>query len=68
MARRRHVDALRRAREQIVRAGEILGQTRSGELVAEELRAAQRHLNEITGEFDSEDLLGAIFGKFCIGK
>ena len=68
MARRRHVDALRRARGQIARAAEILQQTRSGELVAEELRAAQQYLNEITGEFDSEDLLGAIFGKFCIGK
>ena len=68
MARRRHVDALLRAREQVARAAEILHATRSGELVAEELRGAQQSLNEITGEFTSEDLLGAIFGKFCIGK
>ena len=37
-------------------------------LVAEELRAAQQALNEITGEFTSEDLLGKIFSSFCIGK
>ena len=68
MARRRHVDALLRAGEQVARAAKILRTTQSGELVAEELRGAQQSLNEITGEFTSEDLLGAIFGKFCIGK
>ncbi len=68
MARRRHVDALMRARDQVACAAEILHHSRSGELVAEELRAAQQSLNEITGEFTSDDLLGAIFGKFCIGK
>jgi len=36
--------------------------------VAEELAAAQRALGEITGAFTSEDLLGAIFSTFCIGK
>jgi tRNA modification GTPase len=41
---------------------------RQGELVAEELRLAQQALNEITGEFTNEDLLGEIFGSFCIGK
>jgi tRNA modification GTPase len=41
---------------------------RSGELTAEELRQAQRALGEITGDFTSDDLLGAIFSKFCIGK
>ncbi|EQD69125.1 tRNA modification GTPase TrmE, partial [mine drainage metagenome] len=42
--------------------------SRAGELVAEELRGAQQALNEITGEFTSDDLLGRIFGSFCIGK
>jgi len=37
-------------------------------LMAEELRIAQEHLNSITGEFSSDDLLGKIFGSFCIGK
>ena len=44
------------------------GRRRAGELVAEELRGAQEALNEITGEFTTEDLLGRIFSGFCIGK
>jgi tRNA modification GTPase len=40
----------------------------AGELLAEELRLAQQHLSEITGEFTSDDLLGEIFSGFCIGK
>ena len=38
------------------------------ELVAEELRAAHDALGEITGAFTADDLLGAIFSRFCIGK
>ena len=68
MARRRHVDALARAGECVSRARQSLAETRSGELVAEDLRGAQRYLDEITGEFTSEDLLGKIFASFCIGK
>ena len=49
--------------------GEVFEATlRAGELVAEELRLAQGALGEITGEFHSDDLLGRIFGSFCIGK
>ena len=43
-------------------------QARVGELAAEELRRAQRVLGEITGQYTSDDLLGAIFSSFCIGK
>ncbi|MGH8317176.1 MAG: tRNA uridine-5-carboxymethylaminomethyl(34) synthesis GTPase MnmE [Steroidobacteraceae bacterium] len=67
-ARQRHLDALDRARRQVVEAERRLRDSRAGELVAEELRGAQQALNEITGEFTSEDLLGRIFGGFCIGK
>jgi tRNA modification GTPase len=67
-ARQRHLDALERARRQIAQAEQRLRDSRAGELVAEELRGAQQALNEITGEFTSEDLLGRIFGSFCIGK
>jgi len=67
-ARRRHLEALALAREHTEAAARLLIERRAGELVAEELRAAQQALSEITGEFTSEDLLGRIFAGFCIGK
>ena len=67
-ARRRHLDALRRARQHVQCAADIWIETRAFELFAEDLRLAQLALSEITGEFTSEDLLGEIFGSFCIGK
>ena len=67
-ARRRHLDALNRARSCVVQAAQTLTTTRAFELFAEELRRAQLALGEITGEFSSDDLLGEIFGSFCIGK
>jgi tRNA modification GTPase len=67
-ARKRHLEALSLARERTEEAARLLTERRAGELVAEELRAAQQALSEITGEFTSEDLLGRIFAGFCIGK
>ncbi len=67
-ARRRHLDALRRARRHYDAGRSALDQDRSGELFAEDLRLAQQALSEITGEFSSDDLLGKIFSEFCIGK
>ena len=67
-ARLRHLEALARARAHVEEAERQLTERRAGELVAEELRAAQVALNEITGEFTSDDLLGRIFSSFCIGK
>jgi tRNA modification GTPase len=67
-ARRRHLDALARARAAIEQGRARLRETRAGELFAEELRVAQSALGEITGEFTSDDLLGKIFAEFCIGK
>ena len=67
MARRRHLVALAEASTHIQRAAEQTEMKR-GELVAEELRLAQKQLSEITGEFTSDDLLGKIFASFCIGK
>ncbi len=67
-ARQRHLDALTRARGYVEEAVRQLGGRRAGELVAEELRAAQQALGEITGEFTPDDLLGRIFSSFCIGK
>jgi len=67
-ARRRHLEALARARDCVETAARELGGRRAGELVAEELRHGQRALEEITGIFTADDLLGRIFGSFCIGK
>ena len=66
-ARSRHVLALERAGQHLAaaRAGQAWA---TPELVAEELRATQQALGEITGAFTSEDLLGAIFASFCVGK
>ncbi len=68
LARHRHIDALQRAATSLQQAGQIFRDTGSGELMAEDLRLAQQQLGEITGEFTTEDLLGEIFSKFCVGK
>jgi tRNA modification GTPase len=65
MARERHLRALNQAKYHLESAHEVLSKA---ELFAEELRLAQLSLNEITGEFTSDDLLGEIFSRFCIGK
>ena len=69
MARERHVQALRLVENHLLEAAAHLAlRSQSLDLLAEELRLAQNALNEITGEFSSDDLLGVIFSSFCIGK
>ena len=69
LARERHLLALQAARGHLEAAAEFARQDdRVLELFAEELRLAQEQLNRITGEFGADDLLGEIFGRFCIGK
>ncbi|BCE03840.1 tRNA uridine-5-carboxymethylaminomethyl(34) synthesis GTPase MnmE [Marinicellulosiphila megalodicopiae] len=68
IARRRHLESLTAAQESLENGKMQLQGYGAGELLAEDLRAAQNALNEITGEFTSDDLLGKIFGSFCIGK
>ena len=69
LARERHLEALGKARARLAAAAEQLeGPSPPLELAAEELRNAQRALSDITGTFTSDDLLGEIFGRFCIGK
>jgi tRNA modification GTPase len=65
IARERHLQALLAARNHIAAAQTQLARL---ELFAEELRMAQLSLCTITGEFSADDLLGEIFGRFCIGK
>jgi tRNA modification GTPase len=69
IARTRHVQALRRTREHLVRAREQVDRRDAAlDLLAEELRLAHDALGEITGAFTPDDLLGEIFSRFCIGK
>jgi len=65
MARQRHLSALREAGQHLSGALENKAQI---ELFAEELKLAQQALSRITGEFTTDDLLGEIFSRFCIGK
>ena len=69
LARERHLIALRAAQAHLQTAAELAAQRDSAlDLFAEELRLTQERLNSITGTFTSDDLLGAIFSRFCIGK
>jgi tRNA modification GTPase len=69
LARARHVQALSRVEEHVaVAAEQLAARAQALDLLAEELRLAQNALNEITGEFGADDLLGVIFSRFCIGK
>ena len=69
MARERHVRALGKVDAQLTKAADqIRAANPALDLLAEDLRQAQLHLSEITGQFTPDDLLGEIFSKFCIGK
>ena len=67
-ARRRHVVALEQVETSLANTATALHDSHAGELAAEELRQAQQALGEVTGTYSSDDLLGAIFSSFCIGK
>ncbi|WP_313311476.1 tRNA uridine-5-carboxymethylaminomethyl(34) synthesis GTPase MnmE [Pulveribacter sp.] len=70
LARARHLQALHAVDAHLMEAAAQLhgSQQPALDLLAEELRLAQNALNAITGEFGSDDLLGVIFSRFCIGK
>jgi tRNA modification GTPase len=73
LARERQLDALRRAQARLADAADMADVEHGYgnaqlELFAEELRLAADALAEIGGEFSADDLLGRIFGRFCIGK
>lgn len=69
LARERHLLALKAAQAHLQTATDLANQRDSAlDLFAEELRLAQERLGSITGAFTSDDLLGVIFSRFCIGK
>ena len=69
IARTRHVQALRATREHLSNASDQAERADAAlDLLAEELRLAHDALGEITGAFSSDQLLGEIFSRFCIGK
>ena len=68
IAPRRHIEALNKAQDFLDAGSLQLHDFGAGELLAEDLKEAQNALSEITGAFTSDDLLGRIFGSFCIGK
>jgi len=68
VARRRHIEALTSAEDFLLSGKEQLLAAAAGELLAEDLRLAQQSLSLITGKYNSDDLLGQIFGSFCVGK
>lgn len=68
IAHTRHIHVLRTAGGLLEQAAEQFQRTHAVELFAEDLSRLHRTLGEITGEYTSDDLLGAIFSRFCIGK
>jgi tRNA modification GTPase len=64
----RHYHNLVQARDQLQHVLQGLDIPLSGELLSLDIREALHSLGEITGEVTNEDILGAIFSKFCIGK
>lgn len=68
IARRRHLEALESSRQDLQEAARSLIDLGAGELAAESLRRAQAAMEAITGRYTADDLLGEIFGSFCIGK
>lgn len=64
----RHYDALIKTTQQLEKAKEGLISGITGDFVAMDIRQAMFELGQITGDISTDDLLGNIFAKFCIGK
>ena len=67
-ARRRHITAIEITLAHILKATTLIEHKSQSDICAEELRLAQIALDSVTGAFSTDDLLGEIFNKFCIGK
>ena len=64
----RHYEALTKAHEAITRVINGLDQNISGDFLSQDIRECMHYLGEITGQISNDEILGNIFGKFCIGK
>lgn len=64
----RHYEALTRAQEAVRRVIDGLQNGISGDFLSQDIRECMHHLGEITGQISNDEVLGNIFGKFCIGK
>ena len=64
----RHLNALQQAATSLAEVNAGLDHGLSGDLLTIDIRTALHHIGEITGEISTEEVLGNIFGKFCIGK
>jgi tRNA modification GTPase len=64
----RHFEALENALQAIQRVSQGLGTNISGDFLSQDIRECMHFLGEITGQISNDEILGNIFGKFCIGK
>ena len=68
LARKRHIDALQSAKSFLEQSLSLINNNQGQELVSESLRQVLVCFDDITGKTTSDDILGAIFSQFCIGK
>lgn len=64
----RHYEALLNAHDAILRTLNGLQSGLSGDFLAQDIRECMHYLGEITGQISTDEILGTIFSKFCIGK
>ena len=64
----RHYDALQKAHESLEDVLRGMDMEVTSDFIAMDIRQALHHLGSIVGEVSTDDLLGNIFGRFCIGK
>ena len=64
----RHVEELQKTAVALQAASEGLENGTTGDFIAMDIRQGMYHLGNITGDISTDDLLGNIFSKFCIGK
>ena len=68
IANARHHEALLKTSEALEKAASGIEDGTTGDFIAMDIRQAMFHLGSITGDISTDDLLGSIFSKFCIGK